>query len=163
MGFDLTGQNKETGETYFRQNVWGWRPIWSFVTNFCDDILDAEELKRGNYNDFVKIDGAKSIMLATRLQSLIDDGTVKECTDQYETNRNKEVKAEEILMKALDQWTKDQGATCGNDLKDDDHELWSIMYHKINNNSDASYPMSVENIQEFADYCKESDQGFKIG
>ena len=163
MGFDLAGQNKETGETYFRQNVWGWRPIWSFVTKFCDDILDAEEIKRGNYNDFVKIDGAKSIMLATRLQALIDDGTVKECTDVYETNRNKEVKAEEILMKALDQWTKDQGASCGNDLKDENHELWNVMYHKIKFNSDASYPMSVENIQEFADYCKESDQGFKIG
>ena len=163
MGFDLYGQNKQKGETYFRSNVWGWRPIWKIVTEFCDDILDAEEIKRGNYNDFVKIDGAKSIMLATRLQALIDDGTVKECTDVYETNRNKEVKAEEILMKALDQWTKDQGASCGNDLKDENHELWNVMYHKIKYNSDASYPMSVENIQEFADYCKESDQGFKIG
>ena len=78
MGFDLYGQNKQKGETYFRSNVWGWRPIWKIVTEFCDDILDAEEIKRGNYNDFVKIDGAKSIMLATRLQSLIDDGTIKE-------------------------------------------------------------------------------------
>ena len=102
-------------------------------------------------------------MLATRLQSLIDDGTVKDSTDVYEKNRNKEVKAEEILMKALDQWTKDQGVECGNDLKDENHELWEVMYHKIKYNSDASYPMSVENIQEFADYCKESDQGFKIG
>ena len=163
MGFDLYGQNKQKGETYFRSNVWGWRPIWKLVTHFCDDILDAEEIKRGNYNDFVKIDGAKSIMLATRLQSLIDDGTIKELIDVYEKNRNKEVKAEEILMKALDQWTKDQGASCGNDLKDENHELWEVMYHKIKYNSDASYPMSVENIQEFADYCKESDQGFKIG
>ena len=163
MGFDLIGQNKEKGETYFRQNVWGWRPIWSFVTRFCDDILDAEELKRGNYNDFVKIDGAKSIMLATRLQSLIDDGTIKELIDVYEKNRLKEGFAEVILMEALDKWTKDQGASCGNDLKGDDYELWSCMYHKIKFNSDSNYPMSVENIQEFADYCKESDQGFKIG
>ena len=94
MGFDLTGQNKEKGETYFRQSVWGWRPIWSFVTRFCDDILTAEQLKCGNYNDFIEIKGAESIMLATRLQSLIDDGTVKDCTDVYETNRNKEVKVE---------------------------------------------------------------------
>ena len=163
MGFDLTGQNKETGETYFRQNVWGWRPIWSFVERFCDDLLSAEQLKRGNYNDFVEIDGAESIMLATRLQALIDEGTVKDCTDVYETNRNKEVKVEEILMKALDQWTKDQGASCGSELEYANNELWNVMYRKINNNSDSRYPMSVENIQEFADYCKESDQGFKIG
>ena len=163
MGFDLTGQNKETGETYFRQNVWGWRPIWSFVERFCDDLLSAEQLKRGNYNDFVEINGVESIMLATRLQALIDEGTVKDCTDVYETNRNKEVKAEEILMKALDQWTKDQGASCGSELEYANNELWNVMYRKINNNSDSRYPMSVENIQEFADYCKESDQGFKIG
>ena len=163
MGFDLIGQNKEKGETYFRQNVWGWRPIWSFVTRFCDDLLSAEQLKRGNYNDFVEIKGSESIMLATRLQALIDDGTVKDSTDVYEKKRNKEVKAEEILMKALDQWTKDQGATCGNELKDENYELWQVMYEKIKYNSNASYPMNVENIQEFADYCKESDQGFKIG
>ena len=163
MGFDLYGENNKTGETYFRQSVWGWRPIWKFVMDFCDDILDAEELKRGNYNDFVKIDGAKSIMLATRLQSLIDDGTIKELIDVYEKNRNKEVKAEEILMKALDAWTKEQGASCGNDLSPPDHDLWEVMYHKIRHNSNASYPMDLELLKEFSDFCEESDQGFKIG
>ena len=132
MGFDLYGQNKQKGETYFRSNVWGWRPIWKIVTEFCDDILDAEEIKRGNYNDFV-------------------------------TNRNKEVKAEEILMKALDAWTKEQGASCGNDLSPSDHDLWDVMYHKIRHNSNASYPMDLELLKEFADFCEESDQGFKIG
>ena len=163
MGFDLFGINKERGDTYFRANVWGWRPIWKIVTEFCDDILDAEEIKRGNYNDFVKIDGAKSIMLATRLQSLIDDGTLKEMCDVYETNRNKEVKAEEILMKALDDWTKKQGATCGNNLPVEEKEIWDVMYRKIKHNSDASYPMELELIKEFTEFCEESDQGFTIG
>jgi hypothetical protein len=163
MGFDLYGQSKQKGETYFRANVWGWRPIWKIVTEFCDDILDAEEIKRGNYNDFVKIDGAKSIMLATRLQSLIDDGTIKELIDVYEKNRNKEVKAEEILMKALDDWTEEQGATCGNNLPVEEKELWDVMYHKIRHNSNASYPMHLGLLKEFADFCEESDQGFKIG
>jgi len=163
MGFDLYGQNKQKGETYFRASVWRWRPIWKIVTDFCDDILDADEIKRGNYNDFVKIDGAKSIMLATRLQSLIDDGTLQKMCDVYETNRYKELKAEEILMKALDDWTKEQGASCGNDLSSSDHDLWEVMYHKIKHNSNASYPMDLEYLKEFSDFCEESDQGFKIG
>lgn len=163
MGFDLFGQNKQKGDTYFRANVWGWRPIWKIVTEFCDDILDADEIKRGNYNDFVKIDGAKSIMLATRLQSLIDDGTLKDMVDAYEKNRNKEVKAEEILMKALDDWTTEQGATCGNNLSPSDKDIWDVMYHKIRHNSNASYPMDLELLKEFADFCEKSDQGFKIG
>ena len=102
-------------------------------------------------------------MLATRLQSLLDDGTVKELVDAYEKNRSKEIKAEEVLMKALDNWTKEQGATCGNDLSPEDHEIWECIYHKIKVNSDTSYPMDVDYIQEFADFCKESDKGFKIG
>ena len=102
-------------------------------------------------------------MLATRLQSLIDDGTIKEMVDTYETHRNKEVKAEEILMKALDAWTKEQGASCGNDLSPPDHDLWEVMYHKIRHNSNASYPMDLELLKEFSDFCEESDQGFKIG
>ena len=102
-------------------------------------------------------------MLATRLQSLIDDGTIKELIDVYEKNRNKEVKAEEILMKALDAWTKEQGASCGNDLSPPDHDLWEVMYHKIRHNSNASYPMDLELLKEFSDFCEESDQGFKIG
>ena len=59
MGFDLAGWSNETGdETYFRSNVWYWRPLWLFVVTYCDDILTADQLKRGNYNDFVKIEGA---------------------------------------------------------------------------------------------------------
>ena len=74
-----------------------------------------------------------------------------------------EIKAEEVLMKALDDWTKEQGATCGNDLSPEDHEIWECIYHKIKFNSDTSYPMDVGYIQEFANFCKESDKGFKIG
>ena len=163
MGFDLLGNSKQKGETYFRANVWGWRPIWKIVTEFCDDILDADEIKRGNYNDFVKIDGAKSIMLATRLQSLIDDGTLKEMVDVYETHRAKEVRVEKIMMDALDDWTKKQGAKCGNDLSPEDHEIWQIIYGKIARDSNASYPMDLGLLQEFANFCEKSDQGFKIG
>ena len=94
---------------------------------------------------------------------MIDDGTIKELIDVYEKNRNKEVKAEEILMKALDAWTKEQGASCGNDLSPPDHDLWEVMYHKIRHNSNASYPMDLELLKEFSDFCEESDQGFKIG
>jgi hypothetical protein len=94
---------------------------------------------------------------------LIDDGTLKEMCDVYETNRNKEVKAEEILMKALDDWTTEQGATCGNNLPVEEKELWDVMYRKIRHNSDASYPMELELIKEFTEFCEESDQGFKIG
>ena len=163
MGFDLHGSSKTEGSTYFRANVWSWRPIWKFVTDHCSEILTESQLMRGNYNDFVCITGVQSLALAEKLQSLIDDETVNHVTSEYEIERKKQVKVQEIIMKALDKWTEEQGASCGNDLKDENHELWEVMYHKIKYNSDASYPMSVENIQEFADYCKESDQGFKIG
>ena len=42
----------------------------------------------------------------------------------------------------------------------DDKKTWDRIYKK--RNSDASYPFSVENVKEFADFCKNSG-GFTIG
>ena len=164
MGFDLHGSSKTEGSTYFRANVWCWRPIWKFVSDHCSEILNESQLKRGNYNDFVCITGVQSLALAEKLQSLIDDETVNHVTSEYEIERKKQVKVQEIIMKALDQWTEEQGASCGNDLKGDDHEIWQMLYRRASPlDGTASYPMEAEYIAEFTQFCKKSDEGFEIG
>ena len=78
MGFDLSGLNpnmtrpqpdlppfpdrtdkdwakyndwqEENCGTYFRNNVWWWRPLWHFVTNICDDILTEKDMEQGSFN-----------------------------------------------------------------------------------------------------------------
>tara|TARA_Y100000356_G_C11131374_1_gene220255 strand:+ start:356 stop:658 length:303 start_codon:yes stop_codon:yes gene_type:complete len=46
---------------YFRNNVWWWRPLWSYVVNLCEDILTEEDIQHGSYNDGHEISQKKSI------------------------------------------------------------------------------------------------------
>jgi uncharacterized protein YlaI len=77
MGFDLVGikAKSEKGE-YFRNNVWYWRPLWTYICNECDDILTIKEAEGGTFNDGTKISKAKAEKIAKRIQERIDDGSV---------------------------------------------------------------------------------------
>tara|TARA_R100000458_G_C8258327_1_gene234122 strand:+ start:780 stop:1208 length:429 start_codon:yes stop_codon:yes gene_type:complete len=97
MGFDLSGLNpiikseppdidedfdgymkwhNDNPGVYFRNNIWSWRPLWSFVCKECDDILTARDAEMGSYNDGHKISKTKSLRIAKRLKKLLNDGEV---------------------------------------------------------------------------------------
>jgi len=46
------------------------------------------------------------------------------------------------------------------DFPKKDHDKWEKIYRK--RNSDASYPFSIQNVEEFAEFCENSG-GFSIG
>ena len=66
IDWDLNPSKKETEEyfemkdefdkkvpgSYFRNNVWWWRPLWKFVCNTCGDILSNEDFWFNNANNF---------------------------------------------------------------------------------------------------------------
>ena len=68
---------------YFRNNVWWWRPLWSFVCQVCDDFLNKEDIDAGNYNDHKQIDEFKAKKISKRLRLLIKDGTVEKYEKEY--------------------------------------------------------------------------------
>ena len=112
MGFDLSGVNpkmnsKEPSEdcyyseyslwlsenpgVYFRNNVWWWRPLWTYVVVICEDILSDKDINSGSYNGGHILSANKCKKMATLLQKSIKDGTCK----RYEfdiTAHNKELK-----------------------------------------------------------------------
>ena len=53
---------------YFRANVWWWRPIWNFVTNYCDDILSDKDIEKGSFNDGHFINKAKRVHVSVVFQ-----------------------------------------------------------------------------------------------
>ena len=87
MGMDVVGINpkSEKGE-YFRNNCWWWRPLWRYVCENCEDILTEEDMEAGHYNDGKKIDDDKAKKIASKLESLIKDGSV----DKYEKEHTKD-------------------------------------------------------------------------
>ena len=184
MGFDLSGMNpnltrpepelppfpertdkdwekyrdwqEENCGTYFRNNVWWWRPLWMFVSNSCEDILTEKDIERGSWNDGHKISKTKAGKIAKKLHSMIEDGSVKEYEDRY----NKDLASlEQIDCDLCDATGKrkkppERGAgthmecnSCNGTGKVDD---WA-----------KSYPFSEDNVREFANFCANSG-GFRI-
>jgi len=125
MGFDLSGMNpnltrqepelppfpertdkdwekyhdwqEENCGTYFRNNVWWWRPLWNFVSSVCEDILTEKDIESGSYNDGHKISKTKAGKMAKRLYGLIEDNTAKKYEALYK---------EELDSLEQDDWDK---------------------------------------------------------
>ena len=111
MGFDLSGMNPnlatpepdlppfpertskqreeylkwqdENSGVYFRNNVWFWRPLWFFVSQFCDDILTEKDVEKGTWNDGHRISKTKAVRIANRLHRMIKNGEVEEYEKEY--------------------------------------------------------------------------------
>jgi hypothetical protein len=83
MGMDVYGKNpkSETGR-YFRRNVWGWRPLWDYVSNQHPEI--AELVEHGYTNDGDGL-GARN---AKKLAKLLMDDFTSGKVAQYVAERN---------------------------------------------------------------------------
>lgn len=84
MGMDVYGKNptNKAGE-YFRRNVWGWHPLWSYVEQVHPEIAGLVE--HGHTNSGDGLDGEMSLELASLLRADIKNGVATE----YVTARNK--------------------------------------------------------------------------
>lgn len=72
---------------YFRANVWTWRPIWSFVVQHCNDILNNNDLERGEYNDGHTITSDKSKAMSIRIKEMLDDGSVDKHKKEFDESK----------------------------------------------------------------------------
>ena len=68
---------------YFRNNVWWWRPLWSFICSTCDDILTEKDMEKGAWNDGHKISKTKAKKIAARPRQSLKDGQVKDYESYY--------------------------------------------------------------------------------
>ena len=95
---------------------------------------------------------------------LIESGHTKKFEDDYEKERLKAEKHNDKVEKELEKFCKSVYKKLGKtvapaEFPKADHEEWERIYHKRKWN--ASYPFSVENVREFAEFCRFSG-GFKI-
>jgi hypothetical protein len=81
MGMDVYGTNptNEVG-SYFRRNVWGWRPLWNYCLDVHNEIAGA--VQYGHSNDGDGLDGTESLKLANAILSAIADGTAQDYISQ---------------------------------------------------------------------------------
>jgi len=76
-----------TDGAYFRNNVWGWRPLWSYVCNVCYDILSDKDASAGSFNDGYKISNTKAKKIAKRLRKCLKDGHVELTEAKYKQDQ----------------------------------------------------------------------------
>ena len=81
-------QNSNPG-TYFRNNVWWWRPLWDYVCANCDHFLTEDDMDAGSWNNGSFITKAKSKRIARTLRKLIDEGHTQMYQDSYMDWANK--------------------------------------------------------------------------
>jgi len=150
---------------YFRANVWGWRPLWQFVCEFCSDFLSEKDMRAGDFNDGMKICKTKAKKIAARIRRLRRDGTLVKYslikTEIYELAR----KHNKIIQEELEEYQN----YVTDQLNDKDivpanypkkyKDKWSRIYSKKDWN--GSYPFHLENIVDFGKFCEESG-GFEI-
>jgi len=157
-------QTDNPGE-YFRNNVWFWRPLWSFVCQHCSDFISLKDADGGSFNDGRVISKTKANKIGKRLSELLADGTVDRNCREYELakakadvhNKTVEEKLEE-LKKTVKQETGKKDIV-PNDYPTSYKEQWDEIY--ATKSWDSDYPFSRENVECFATFCLQSG-GFEI-
>ena len=72
---------------YFRNNVWWWRPLWSYVCEQFPDILGERDEEGGCYNDGHAISETKATKIGIGLTAKLESGEVEEYAKSFEQNR----------------------------------------------------------------------------
>lgn len=159
---------------YFRNNVWWWRPLWDFICENCDDILDSEDMYGGEENSGKVIFKYKALKIAKRLQGLIDSGSVAEFEKQYHTSlddlpletcgycdgtgiRTWPGKTQTLTVAG----TKTKSVTKDCNVCNTEHTRKKGIPVGKTKQWQCSYPFSEKNVIEFTKFCKESG-GFEI-
>lgn len=149
---------------YFRNNVWWWRRLAQYVYENTDEISE-DDYGLWHENSGHQVDEVTAIRIADRLEELIKQGHTTEYQLQVEeamAHAEEDNKVIEEKMKALRE--KVIKLTGDKDIAPADYpeiqsKEWEFLYSQ--KSWDDSYPFSVENVQDFANFSRHSG-GFEI-
>lgn len=171
MGMDVIGVNpkSETG-SYFRNNVWWWRPLADYCLTNHPHIAEACEYWHSNDGDGLDEEG--SIALANALMDDIATGKVSDWERTYNEWRASLPREACRYCDCTGIRTDDVGVEMGMAEKELEPEVqiltgrthgWCNGCRGIGTTESmlAEYPFSEENVREFAKFLTECG-GFQI-
>ena len=149
---DLNKFEEDNPGYYFRNNVWYWRPLWSYVCDYiAPDILSDEDKKGGEYNDHHHITAIKANYIAEKIADKHASGELQKFADWYKVSQDNLPKEKCDICDGSgvrnDQYVKGKCNACEDGMKD---------------SFAKSYPFDIDNVIEFGKFCKASG-GFEIG
>ena len=156
-------EDKNVG-IYFRNNVWGWRPLANFIIEKCD-WLTEEQKERLHDNSGFEFSQHEAITIADTIQKKVDDGTANA---REEVNR-REMKVAEEWNKGIhaqqEELEKEVKKETGDaklvpyDYPEHFKKKWDDLQKQIDRND--SYPFREANVKEFICFLRECG-GFQI-
>jgi len=161
MGFDLIGEKEEV---YFRNNVWWWRRLADFVI-YKTGVVNKEHHELWHYNDGHLVTKEEAEQIANQLEFLMKRGDVLEFENEVKKNMIEASKHNKRIEKVREQLRKRVVKEVGDssivprDYPEPYKARWDKLY-ELQDHRD-SYPFSQKNVEEFIEFCRESD-GFRI-
>lgn len=155
-------QEENPGE-YFRNNIWWWRQLAHYVYQYTGEIAE-KDYDEWHMNSGHEVDEDTAIRIADALDKLIRVGH----TAKKEKEVNGAMKKAEVynakIDKEMEALKQEVIKITGKDLAPAKYpevqaKKWDKLYQK--RSWEDSYPFSVENVQAFADFCRQSG-GFEI-
>lgn len=156
MGMDVIGKDPKSrkGE-YFRNNVWWWRPLWDYCVEVGEDIIPADGVTAGHFNDGWGLDDAGARHLGGRLREKLDTGHTKQYAAERATYlqnlRDEECPVCHGTGKRAKPPQTGPGPEPCNGCDGKGHRR----------PYGTNYPFEEDNVKEFADFLKDSG-GFEI-
>ena len=150
--------------SYFRNNVWWWRPLWQFVTMICDDILTETDINEGGFNGGHRISKTKSKRIAARIRRADKEGVIDTFQAVHDARRDKANKHNKKVRKELDALSDRVKKELGSDIVPMDYPepyktQWDAIYAK--EEWEGHYPFNADNVREFGKFSDNSG-GFEI-
>jgi len=148
MAYDIFGKKpiNETGR-YFYSNIWWWSPLWDYIYNNLE-VLSEEDYNEGHYNSMHEINNEKAQKIAAGLKQKIESGEMEKYIESY--------------TKYLDELPKKQCNICEGTGWRELSECNVCNNTGIRKSFETRYPMDLETMTVFADFCENSG-GFEIG
>ena len=99
----------ENPGSYFRNNVWWWRPLADYVLNLMGGIIPKEDHSAWHHNDGYRVEEDIALKIADRLEQELKTSRVRQIQKHYdevnkkaiEHNNKLRIKMKEMTLKML--------------------------------------------------------------
>ena len=161
---ELNKYQTEVVGSYFRSNVWWWRPLAKIIEVSCKNFLSKKQLKSLHYNDGTLYQEDVALKMAEKIRDFVKSKEGKRYHAFHKRRVKQAIKNNAIIEKKLDALKVKVKKEIGKDVAPINYpQPYRKMWEFINNNKDwhDSYPYTPKHALDFCKFAENSG-GFTL-